>query len=614
MAVSGVFARQRKHTRQSSQLLILFIVALFVIACVMHLQAGLISFVLGHSGEDGWLFSNYALMLMGGAYGMIMLGAMFRYLELRAGGSVVARHYGAVAIKLGSGGTKKEKTLLTVIDEISIAATEKPVPLWLLPMERAVNAFVVGKENDYALVVTRGALETLNTKQLRAMVAHEIAHISNDDIPLNMRVLIALSGLLAITQIARMAINSNFLPATIVGYALHLFGMAGAFGASIIAMAFTRQREFLADAKAVQFTRNPSGFAEALNFGADSQYSTRLHGTCADEIENFCFLPFGEKKISNLFLSQPSVDERITRIDPYFRVRNSTDERKKSREENPETVADLLGLGVVSQAMYSNTTASGLTLEPVDNVPINVSAVLPDQLIFALQTEHASEAILFAILLYHFDGTSALFLKAMELKGKREQSVLVDRFQTTLSGMLESYEGEIISYVAEHLKKSHSIEELNALYRELLQISTLDGSHGLHEFLLLERIAFELGIDTESASQDASLTLEESVGLILALVVGASGQGDSQQQARYEKVLKVYDYSMVKQDLLHPKSLIDNLKRAFVVVVKQMPAVREAIVMHCAEIILDDAHVTRAEQDLISLLSASLKVETPALH
>lgn len=614
MTVTGVFGRQRKHARHSSQLLMLFIVALFVIACFMHLQAGIISYLLGNSGEDNWLFSSHALMLMAGAYSMILLGTIFRYLELRAGGSAVARHYGAVAIKRDSGGTKKEKELLTVIDEISIAAAEKTVPLWLLPQERGINAFVVGSVDDYALVVTRGALDALHVKQLRAMVAHELAHISNEDLPLNMRILVVLSGLLAINQIARLAINSGFLPATVAGYALNIFGLPGAVGASFIATAFGRQREFLADAKAVQFTRNPSEFARTLDFASDAVNSNRLHGHYSDEIEHLCFLPFGEKTLSRWFSGQPTIDERIKRIDPYFRVRKSTTERKKSREENPETVADSLGLGVVSQAVSNPISAASLTLVPADSMPTNISADLPDQLMFALQTEHAPEAILFALLLYRFDGNSALFLKAMELKGKREQSALVDRFQTTLADMLESHDIGIISHVAERLKKSCSLDQLNALYRELVQISRLDGSHNLLEYLLLERMAMELGVDSEPDNQAQVLTLEEGVSLILALVVGASGHNDERLQARYEYVLKVYGYPIVSPDLMNQKDLIDNMKRAFLVLREQMFAVREAFVMHCAEIILDDMHVTRVEQELLILLSTSLEVPPPTLH
>lgn len=614
MTVTGVFGRQRKHARHSSQLLMLFIVALFVIACLMHLQAGIISYLLGNSGEDNWLFSSYALILMTGAYGMILLGTIFRYLELRSGGAAVARHYGAVAIERGSGGTKKEKKLLTVIDEISIAATEKTVPLWLLPQEQGINAFVVGGEDDYALVVTRGALDTLNTKQLRAMVAHEIAHVSNEDLPLNMRILVILSGLLAINQIAKLAINSGFLPATVAGYALNIFGLPGAVGASLIAMAFGRQRELLADAKAVQFTRNPSEFAGTLDFASDSANSNRLFGNFSGEIEHLCFLPFGEKKLSCWFLSQPSVEERIKRIDPYYRVRKGTKARKKLREENPETVADSLGLGVVSQAVSSNATASGLMLESSNSMPINISGDLPDQLIFALQAEHAPEAILFALLLYRFDGNCALFLKAIELKGKREQSVLVNRFQMTLAEMLESHDAAIISHVAERLKKSRSFDQLNALYRELMQISRLDGSHNLYEFLLLERMAMALGVENEPESHAPLLTLEEGIGLVLALVVGASGHEDGRLQARYENVLKVYGYSMVPTDVMNSKNLIVNMKSAFQVLRKQMLAVREAFVLHCAEIILDDMHVTRVERELLSLLSTSLNVAPPILH
>lgn len=614
MAVTGVFARQRKHSRQAGHLLMLFIVALVAIACFMHLQAGLLSYLLGHGTEADWLFSDYALTLMALAYGMILLGATFRYLELRAGGSVVARHYGAVAIERSNSATKKEKALMNIIDEISIAANQQAVPLWLLPQERGINAFVVGGENDYALVVSRGSLDTLNTQQLRAMVAHEVAHISNHDLPLNMQVLVALSGLLAIQQIAKLAINSGFLPATIAGYALYLCALPGVVGASFVAMAFSRQREFLTDAKAVQLTRNPPGLAEALSFANRQGYSTRMYGAYADEIEGLCFLPFGRKDMTSALFPRASVLERIAHIDPYFYVRKDTMTRQKSRENNPQTVASSLGLGVVSQASLINSKDGELTLDSSNATLGGISGELPDQLIFALQAEHASEAILFALLFYHFDGNNAVFLKAMELKGRHQPLALVKRFQTTLAGMLASHDVEIIRYVAEQLKGSLSVGQLKQLYQELCQVSRLDGAHSLHEFLLLERMALALGVATEIDTPNRELDLEESVCLVLALIVGASGQGEGQLTARYASVLKVYGYEKVSPELTDPSRLIDNLKSAFATLRGQMPISREAFVRHCAEIILDDGHITRIEQALLDLLSSSLRVATPTLH
>lgn len=614
MAVMGVFARQRKYSRQATHLLIVFIVALLAIACFMHLQAGLLSYLLGHGTEADWLFSDYALTLMALAYGMIVLGATFRYLELRAGGSVVARHYGAVAIERTNSATKKEKALMNIIDEISIAANQQAVPLWLLPQERGINAFVIGRENDYVLVVSGGCLESLDTPQLRAMVAHEIAHISNEDLPLNMRVLVALSGLLAIHQIAKLAINSGFLPATIAGYALYLFALPGVVGASFIAMAFSRQREFLTDAKAVQFTRNPSALADVLSLVNEQAHSTQMHGIYADEIETLCFLPFAKKSMSSALFPRPSALERIQHIDPYFQVRKDTMIRQKSRETAPQTVADSLGLEVVSHASLSQATEFELTRELSGGALTSVSAELPDQLIFALQATHASEAVLFALLLYHFDGNNAVFLKAMELKGRQQSLPLVKRFQTTLADMFESHDVAIINYVATRLKQSLSEDQIKQLYRELCQISWLDGVHSLHEFLLLERMALALGIVTEIEKQRCNLDLKESIGLVLALIVGASGQDERQLSARYANVLKVYGYTQVNPELLDPSNLINNLKSAFATLRAQMPAVREAFVCHCAEIILDDAHITRVEEALLDLLSSSLRVTKPALH
>ncbi len=253
---------------------------------------------------------------------IIGLASLYRSLQLRSGGGEVARSLGGTPVDPATTDPLRRR-LYNVVEEMAIAAGV-PVPeVFVLEHEQGINAFAAGySPADAAVAVTRGTLEHLNRDELQGVIAHEFSHIFNGDMRLNIRLVGFLFGILVIAVIGRRLLftaryardSRNAAPAVMMGLVVVLIGYAGLFFARWIKAAVSRQREFLADASAVQFTRNPDGVAGALKkIGA--LYASSFMTSDAEEIGHMLFARGMGRQ---LFATHPPLDERIQAIDPGY--------------------------------------------------------------------------------------------------------------------------------------------------------------------------------------------------------------------------------------------------------------------------------------------------------
>jgi Zn-dependent protease with chaperone function len=264
---------------------------------------------------------------------VILLGSFFKSLTLRAGGGVVARSVGAVRVESDTT-NPGERRLLNVVEEMAIASGVRVPEVYLLP-EPAINAFAAGHSpDDAAIAVTQGALNTLTRDELQGVIAHEFSHIFNGDMRLNVRLIGLLFGILLLAIIGRVAIqslrfsgggrsrgkNSGGIIAAIfvLGLTLLIVGYIGVLFGRLIQAAVSRQREFLADASAVQFTRNPAGLGGALRKIGGLAGGARIQNAHATETAHMFFANALSPSFTSLFATHPPLVERIRAIDPNF--------------------------------------------------------------------------------------------------------------------------------------------------------------------------------------------------------------------------------------------------------------------------------------------------------
>jgi Zn-dependent protease with chaperone function len=265
---------------------------------------------------------------------IIGLGSLFKTLSLRSGGGVVARSVGGLLVPPNTSDPQRRR-LINVVEEMAIAAGVRMPGVYVLP-EAGINAFAAGySPDDAAIAVTQGALDALTRDELQGVVAHEFSHILNGDMRLNIRLIGLLFGILLLTFVGRVVMRLGFssggrrsssskdkggsaIAFALLGLAIIIIGYIGVFFGRLIQAAVSRQREFLADASAVQFTRNPGGIAGALRKIGAAAAGSRIGNPHATETSHMYFANALRSSFGGLLATHPPLAERIKAIDPTF--------------------------------------------------------------------------------------------------------------------------------------------------------------------------------------------------------------------------------------------------------------------------------------------------------
>ncbi len=321
------FAQQARVRSSSRRLVVLFVLA--VIAIVLAIDA-VVWLAMGNRPVDGQpAASNLTLMFASSAVVLagIGLSSLFRIMSLSGGGKAVAESVGAVPVPTDTRDPQLRQ-LRNVIEEVAIAAGV-PVPdIYLMAEEPGINAFAAGySASDAAVCVTRGCLDNLSRDELQGVIAHEFSHVLNGDMRLNIRLMGLLFGILVLAIVGRRVIwfgggrgsrrDGGGGQVWMIGLALIVVGYIGYFFARLIQAAVARSRESLADASAVQFTRQTDGIAGALKKIAILSEGSELQVANKQEVAHMLFGEAG--KFSALFATHPPLLQRIRALEPAFR-------------------------------------------------------------------------------------------------------------------------------------------------------------------------------------------------------------------------------------------------------------------------------------------------------
>ena len=324
------YARQAAARGQSRWLVIGFVLSLLAVALALDLV--LFTF-LSSAGAHRPVIAplQFAALNPGVAIvstlivmGVLGLASVYKSLELRGGGGVVARSLGGVLVEQDTTDSKR-KRLLNVVSEMAIASGVPMPEVYVLEQESAINAFAAGHTPaNAAVTVTQGALDRLNRDQLQGVIGHEFSHILNGDMRLNVQLMGWVFGLFVVALIGRLILNfsprdrrnsNNGIIA--LGFAVMVLGYVGLFLGRLMQSAVSRQRERLADASGVQFTRNPQGLKEALIKIAAMPDGSVLATPHAEQAAHMFFA----EGLNRFFATHPPILERIRELDPHFDAR-----------------------------------------------------------------------------------------------------------------------------------------------------------------------------------------------------------------------------------------------------------------------------------------------------
>ncbi|MGC6467248.1 MAG: M48 family metallopeptidase [Akkermansiaceae bacterium] len=349
------FEAQDQARRRTKWLVLWFVLAVIGVVAMVNL---LVLAVVG--GDPGLqLFTSIVTA------GIIFSASGFKSMQLSSGGAVVANDLGGRLIMPGTTDFE-EKRLLNIVEEMAIASG-MPVPqVFLMDNEEGINAFAAGTEPSNAVIgVTRGCLQRLSRDELAGVVAHEFSHILNGDMRLNMRLMGLVFGLLVLSIAGRMMVevlryqsfssrrNSKegggaLLALFLIGLGLMVIGGLGMFFGRLIQAAISRQREFLADASAVQFTRNPDGIAGALKKIGGASMGSKMQAAKAAEASHMFFSSGG--MFSFGLATHPPLPVRIKAIQESWDGKFSESEIKpvaSNRRESSQKKEKKGGVNVI---------------------------------------------------------------------------------------------------------------------------------------------------------------------------------------------------------------------------------------------------------------------------
>jgi Zn-dependent protease with chaperone function len=436
---------------------------------------------------------------------LIFGSSIYKTSRLSAGGGRVAVDMGGTLVPSNVQDPLRQR-LRNVVEEMAIASGV-PVPeIYVLEAEQGINAFAAGfSPSDAAVAVTRGTLELLGRDELQGVIAHEFSHILNGDMKLNIRLMGVLFGIMALGLIGRLIVRGGFHsgmlssrrgrghPAIlVVGIGLMMVGGLGVFFARIIKAGVSRQREYLADASAVQFTRQSSGIANALKKIGGYSGGSSINATDPEEVSHMLF--GSGAKLMGLFATHPPLVERIQALDPSFEERDfpRVDARRRqvatgtASDSRPAAFANIAAAAAVA-AESTGTLADSISrsvgqpqLEHIEFAQ-GLRQSIPESLYDAAHSPELAYLLAVALILDRSGKHSDRQFSLVHEQLGQQRAQFVRRFYDELSTIGAEYRLPILG-IAFPALKMRPAQELSYLVSLASRLIEVDGEMELFEF------------------------------------------------------------------------------------------------------------------------------------
>ncbi|MEE9912334.1 MAG: M48 family metallopeptidase [Deltaproteobacteria bacterium] len=651
---TNFFTRQQEARKSCRNQIVLFVFAVLMIVGVTtlairfawYLYIGTQAYTLfnARSAESYHqklstfeFFDPAFFIFMGMAIVIVILTAsLFKMNTLQKGGGAVAEMLGGRQIKTGTA-DPAERRLQNVVEEMAIASGI-PVPrVYVLDSEHGINAFAAGLElSDAAVAVTRGALTHLTRDELQGVIAHEFSHILNGDARLNVQLIGILFGILFMGIVGRKIVSQGRLsfrlglPVIAGGVSLIVIGYIGTFAGRLMQCAISRQKELLADASAVQFTRNPLGLAGALKKIGGSGFGSRIQSPEAGQASH---LFFGESHPDQLFASflatHPPLADRIRLLDPAFdgKFIKIEDDRPKAL---PGYNTPFWGTALRGTPLRIPPGSPLLAVVPADVVNrvghpsqenIEQSRTLltsiPAEIVNAVKTPQGAACVIYALLM---DGdtmcrqaqVSALD-RAMILQGQTDR---VPGINGQLSGLKQDLRLPLIELAMPALRGLTSMEKRNFLLI-LQSFVNADGRVNLFELSVLWILDRYLN-PSENLFKSVTLFSYSRVGLDIVMLLGAlasTGHADDKEKAEnafHAGLARIPELAARKPDFpFHENVSYAMVNKVLIHLGCASFKIRESVIDACAHCAFADRLVTAEEGDLLRVIALALECPLP---
>ncbi len=634
------FRSQDNARRNTGRLVILFFLAVVSLILLTNL---LVMFVFGYIRiESGTGLDNASLisqidwqtfLVIAAAVTItILLGSLYKILALAGGGERVAEMLDAQLVVNGDNDFRTRR-LLNVVEEMAIASGTPVPPVYLLE-EEGINAFAAGyKPGDAVIGVTRGAIEKLSREQLQGVIAHEFSHILNGDMKLNIRLIGLLHGILLIGMVGYYILRGtshssrsrNSGGAAVLGLGLVVIGYAGTFFGNLIKAAVSRQREFLADASAVQYTRNPGGIGGALKrIGGDANGSI-INNPAGIQISHALFSQGIKTWLGSLYATHPALEKRIYQIQPDWdgefdyslpadTVLPDTETADTPQAPAQQAVtmaaiaAAMTGGGIVGQTGRPDAEHLEYAHRLINDLPAEFSSALSDPF--------AARAVVYFLVL---DKDKAIHKEQLQhLKSSADTGVYEETMKLVRAGyeLRKEYRLPLIDMALASLHQL-SLKQYRLFKNNLNTLVEIDHKISLSEWCIRKIVYHHLDpvFEKKPGTTKQNLKLAQTSGaceiLLSVLVYSGKQQGFSNTDV-FDKA--VSELGEIDISLCTKREIsLDDLNASLDTLARLKPLEKPRLLKACAICITADRNITPEEVEIYRVISALLDCPIPPL-
>lgn len=623
------FAAQDRAKRATRWLVIVYIVATVLIVAGVTAIAGFAMYQGGAAVSPNALFAVAVLATL-----FIVGATLYKTSVLSSGGGRVARDMGGTLVATDVQDPLRRR-LRNVVEEMAIASGI-PVPeIYILESETGINAFAAGfTTGDAAIAVTRGALEVLSRDELQGVIAHEFSHIMNGDMRLSIRMMGVLFGIMVLGIIGRMVLrgsyhgslvsnrrNRNAPAVMMIGLGLAILGWIGVFFARLIKAAVSRQRETLADAAAVQFTRQTDGLANALKKIGGYDQKSYITSVDSEEVSHMLFAD-GVPKIASLFATHPPIGDRIRALDPSFREtdypRIAPHAFTDHAEGAPAAFAAAPAMPNAGHARIDGNIANSIGKPTAAHVSYagELRRSIPELLYNAAHSPEGALLLTLALVLNTTDQERQLRLIEDKLGAARV--ALVRRYVDALHDIGPLYRMPLLEIAFPELKQRPTprLEFLLDLVQQLIE---LDGTIDLREYCYYRIISRHLetavapsidGSENRVGKSDA-----RAAAVMLLRIVADYGSNDvTESAAAFNAGIAVFGaWAGDDMPMYEGSETVAKLDQALDALSRINTAGRQSLIEAVTKTVSHDGKLTATEAELLRAICASLDCPLPPI-
>ena len=633
------FEHQEAARKRSSYLVLLFALAILGIIAVVY---AVLAFVMTVRGDITQVIQWELLGAVTlGVLCVVGLSSLYKIVVLRSGGEAVATMMKGRLVHAHTQ-SRQERKLLNVVEEMAIASGVPAPPVYILDHERGINAFAAGySPSDAVIGVTRGCVEQLSRDELQGVIAHEFSHILNGDMRLNIHLLGLVFGILVLGLIGYQVLRASAYgshrsrkggSATLVFLLLALtlvvVGYVGSFFGNWIKAAVSRQREFLADASAVQFTRNPGGLAGALKKIGGFVRGSKLKSQHATEISHMLFGQGSSGFLASLFASHPPLKERILRVEPDFDGAFPTIAGPRVGEAQQETVgfAPLQAGEKTSAAVGAPGSASAGSARAINQIGLpreahikyarELVATLPDSLKDAAHEPHGARALINTLLLHTSDDSRSQQLASLEKSTEKAVYQETVRLSVHTKSLERRARLPLVDLALPTLKRL-SARQYASFRKDVIQLIQADGRVDVFEWTLSKVVLHHLErtfgrTRTRAPAYYALNRLAEPCSTLLSTVAHVGHAKHDEAQTAFQAAavsLGIQGLSLQPSKNCGLRALED----AHLELNRTAPRCKRELLLACAIAICHDHRVTTAEGELLRAIADTLDCPMPPI-